>query len=241
MGPARPALLLLLLAACAQPAPRGDSAEGTRANGAPPPHPPAGPCADGPGFAACADIVQAAMMARSGAASRAGDTLRIRTDAGTTIPFVDDHTDGRELRFRYRRWIAPHRFHLLTRTHIEDTETLLVSAADGSQFSVFGDPVFSPDGRRMATASLDLEAGYQPNGIGVWRVREGMVQVEWGVTAGMRGAPRGRSGPTAPASASCATSARNPRRGRRCAPAPFCGSERMGCRCGTRSRRLPRS
>lgn len=63
----------------------------------------------------------------------------------------------------------------------ERSATLLVDLVTGHRTVTWAAPVPSPDGQRLAVASLDLEAGFNPNGLQVWRRGRDSLELEWEV------------------------------------------------------------
>lgn len=134
----------------------------------------------------CFAAVEAALMARSGGrVVRRGDTLRVRTDDGHTVPLVNDRTEGgRYVTYRYHGRVEPLAASLLAVGFYEGGTYVLVSDATGDQTHLIGAPLVAPDGSRFAALGLDLVAGYDPNGVQVWRVTEHGPRLEWGVMGG---------------------------------------------------------
>ena len=57
----------------------------------------------------------------------------------------------------------------------------LVNERNGSQCSVPGKPILSPDGKRFATSCVDLEARYNPNSLTIFRLDKDSCRVEYSV------------------------------------------------------------
>ena len=57
----------------------------------------------------------------------------------------------------------------------------LVNESNGSQCSVPGKPILSPDGKRFATSCVDLEAKYNPNSFTIYRFDKDSCRVEYSV------------------------------------------------------------
>jgi hypothetical protein len=74
--------------------------------------------------------------------------------------------------------------HLVQIDRYKGRSWLLVSARTTDQTPVLGRPVASPGRTRFAAAGLDLVAGYDPNGLQVWRMTEHGPQLEWGIDGG---------------------------------------------------------
>ncbi|MAV90721.1 MAG: hypothetical protein CL676_04825 [Bdellovibrionaceae bacterium] len=59
--------------------------------------------------------------------------------------------------------------YLIEVLYYEGTGFLLVQQDTGATYHLFSPPVFGPEKHQFATASMDLEAGYNPNGIQIWQ------------------------------------------------------------------------
>ena len=116
-----------------------------------------------------ADTVEArAFAAANGAAERRGDTLRIVGTGRVTAVLVDDTTEGDGYRIlRYDGRIAGSPFHGVRQGFHEGRGYLLVHERTARQVRVDARPVASPSGRWLATVSLDLEAAFDPNALGI--------------------------------------------------------------------------
>lgn len=118
-----------------------------------------------------------ALGCSGGLARRAGDTLFIRTGGGEKT-FVTDPTDAEQhVEYRYEGRIAS-RLHAIFVHGYESVGERLVDNEDGSEVSLPGPPVLSPDGNRLVAVSLSLDACESQSKIAIWPVREG------GITAG---------------------------------------------------------
>lgn len=134
----------------------------------------------------CVAAMEAELMARSaGRVARRGDTLRVRTDDGHTVPLVTDRTEGeRYVSYRYEGRVEPLAASLVSVHFYEGGTYVLVSDATGDQTHLIGPPLVAPDGSRFAALGLDLVAGYDPNGVQIWRVTEHGPRLEWGLMGG---------------------------------------------------------
>jgi hypothetical protein len=88
------------------------------------------------------------------------------------------------IRYRYHGFVEALDSHLVMVSFYEGGAYVLVSAQTGHQTHVLAPPVLSPDRKRFVAASLDLEAGHDPNGLQVWRVTEFGPRLEWGLDGG---------------------------------------------------------
>lgn len=143
-------------------------------------------CESAPETESCIPAVEAELMARSaGRVARRGDMLTMRTDDGRTIPLVNDRTEGeRFVGYRYQGRVEPLAGSLLSVHFYEGGAYVLVSDATGNQTHLIGPPLPAPDGSRFAALGLDLIAGYDPNGVQLWRVTEHGPRLEWGLMGG---------------------------------------------------------
>jgi len=112
---------------------------------------------------------------------REGDRLVVaRGGGGPPVVLQDDTTEGaRFVRHAYRAHLASIGAHLVELRHYEGSSYLLIDARSGAATPLSGPPVVSPDGRRFVTTSMDLEAGYDPNEIEIWRVTDSVRQLEF--------------------------------------------------------------
>ncbi len=62
-------------------------------------------------------------------------------------------------------------FYQFVVSHYEERENLLISAETGEKFLVWDYAFLSPDSQRFFVCSYDLEAGFAPNGMQVWKVK----------------------------------------------------------------------
>jgi hypothetical protein len=126
-----------------------------------------------------------ALAGLAGRVTRQGDTLRIRGAGSGVLALISDtSTADRTIVYRYCAFLPALDAHLVRVGFYEGGAYTLVDAASTDQTQLRGPPVVSPDGSRFATVSLDLEAGYDPNGVQVWRVTEYGPRFEWGIDGG---------------------------------------------------------
>jgi hypothetical protein len=78
-------------------------------------------------------------------------------------------------------------YHLVERTYYEGRDYLLINSSTGHRTALPDMPVISPGGRRILVASMDYEAGYQPNLLQVWRVTRDSLVREWELETGEYG------------------------------------------------------
>lgn len=176
-----------LLLACAVACTPGAGPSAAAPAPASPPDPYARCSAAEPAAAdACAARVEGELLAASaGGARRAGDTLYFRGRGGGALALGNDATEGeRFVRYRYRALLPEIAQHLVQVDFYEGGGWLLVDAVGTHQTHLLGPPVVAPGRGRFVATSVDLEAGYDPNGIQVWSMARGFPRLEWGLDGG---------------------------------------------------------
>ncbi|MES2733277.1 MAG: hypothetical protein V4714_16130 [Bacteroidota bacterium] len=78
---------------------------------------------------------------------------------------VDDYT-GYKLIYYH----SPVHFYQFSVSYYEEGENMLVNAETGEEFNVWNYAYLSPDHQRFIVCSYDLDAGFSPNGIQMWKV-----------------------------------------------------------------------
>lgn len=128
----------------------------------------------------CARAIEERQLPRAAGVSRRVDTLRLALAGGDTARFVDEGEEADVTRYSYQdRWPDPGYF-LLHVQYYEGSAYLLIDDSTGGRTRLPDWPLLSPDRRRLAVLSLDLEAGYVPNTLQVWALEEGRPELEWG-------------------------------------------------------------
>ena len=113
-------------------------------------------------------------------ARRAGDTLVVLLAEGQEARFVDRNIeDDTGVWHTYHGFLATVGYHVVHVLLYEGTGYQVVGHATGNMVPVHAPPVVSPDGRRFATASEDLESGYNPTAIQIWRLDPVAAVLEW--------------------------------------------------------------
>ncbi len=128
----------------------------------------------------CAQAVEAHQLDRSGGrASRLRGVLRLRLDNGRLFTIRDDTTRFGPTEYSFLGHLPKPDYFVLHAQFVEGNAIRLVNARTG--WSVFVDdlPVPSPDATRLVTASLALEAAFNPNRLAVWIVDADTIKREW--------------------------------------------------------------
>lgn len=134
----------------------------------------------------CIAQVEAREIAKTeGRVQRRGQRLTFRLGNGQTAEFVNDTSDsGSAKRHAYAGYLPSIRHHVVDVTYYEGGAVILLHEQTGATTDIQGFPAVAPGGRRIATASVDLIAGYDPNHIRVWRVTNTHLELEWGLDGG---------------------------------------------------------
>jgi hypothetical protein len=130
----------------------------------------------------CAQAVERARLAVPGAAAyRRDDRLLIRLGRGDTLMLTNspDSAGVAGASYSYVAHLRAVAHHLVEIQYYEGRAFLLISDRSGRRTVISGYPVISPDSSRIVTASVDLEAGYDPTEIAIWRVSADSLLPEW--------------------------------------------------------------
>lgn len=137
----------------------------------------------------CAQAIEAGEVAlryQSRVARCRPGTLCIKL-ATKTIEISDKATNtDQELSYSYIAFIPALKVHVLHTQLYEGIRFMVIHDDSGQTTDTMGYPVPSPDNKRFATRSMDMIAGYSPNGVEVWRSesgrfhREATFETEWG-------------------------------------------------------------
>jgi hypothetical protein len=110
-----------------------------------------------------------------------GDTLTIYLQNGASKKYINKlHEDET---YTYEG-ILPKTNYLLFHYEYRSGEVtgfLLVNGRNGSQCSIPGKPILSPDKKRFATSCVDLEAQYNPNSFSIYRFDKDSCRIEYSI------------------------------------------------------------
>lgn len=113
-------------------------------------------------------------------AVRHGDTLVLALSGGSTLRLVDDTTEGdRYVRYIYRGPLSGTRLHMIEAGFYESGVYLLVDDTTGHKTFVDDAPIASPNGTLVAVASMDMEAGYEPNRLTLYATSADSLSQVW--------------------------------------------------------------
>lgn len=140
-------------------------------------------CRDAPTAERCAKAIEKSQVA-SGRFRRIGDLLVVKIPNGRDVELRDapvekvgTNPDVAASRFAYVEFLASSGQHLVHVWGYEGTEFLLVDARTGTRTRLFGLPIPSPSGSRIACSLANLAVDMQ--GVEVWRrAKDGFVR-DW--------------------------------------------------------------
>jgi hypothetical protein len=132
-----------------------------------------------------------AIAGTNGTVSRAGGRLTIRVSHGKPLVFVDTLAEGdQHHRYLYKSWMQDLGVHDVESWFYEGGVHLVVFGKTGHVTIIPDRPISSPDKQRFAVASEDLEAGYDPNRLEIWRVSARGLTREFVLDGGRAWGPR---------------------------------------------------
>jgi len=120
----------------------------------------------------------AAIASFSNLVHRDKETLHLKLKTGDEKLLVDSPEPAEEMftKYRFLRYLPEQEVFLVSVSLYEGHQYLLISQETGMDTGTDGEPVFSPEGKRFFSASCDLVAGYQDNGIDVFAIDRGFMQ-----------------------------------------------------------------
>ena len=110
-----------------------------------------------------------------------GDTLTVYLRNGKIKRYINKQHEDETYSFK---GLITHTQYFLFRFEYRSGEVsgfLLVNDINGSQYSIPGKPLLSPDKKRFATSCVDLEAQYNPNSLTIYRIDKDSCRVEYSV------------------------------------------------------------
>lgn len=136
---------------------------------------------DHQGYDACvADIEKRVVAQSAGRVARNGASICIRPER-TDLVCLEASPENAEddfVAYTYLGQLAAPAVHVLRVTYYEGRAVLLVDAITGNRHNVSAVPVPSPDGERLAVASMDLDAAFDPNEFVIYRYDDGGLTQE---------------------------------------------------------------
>jgi hypothetical protein len=108
--------------------------------------------------------------AQTGRVLREAGVLRIVPRSGDTVALRDSIAPGDDyIRYVYAAHYSKLGVHVVRVQYYEGQSALLIADSTGRRTYVANLPLVAPDSARFAVVSFDLEAGYEPNLLEIWR------------------------------------------------------------------------
>lgn len=126
-------------------------------------------------------VVEENLLKKVKGATREGKILKFETDGG--IVTFTDRIPAEEGYAKY--YLVDHLrpvldfFYLIRVFGYEGNGYVLVNKKTGQTINLYGIPIFSSDGKRFIDTSLDLDAGYHPNLIRIYKLEDSKYANEW--------------------------------------------------------------
>jgi hypothetical protein len=129
------------------------------------------------------------LTSAGGRALRTGLRLTLRSRDRAVVLEDDCSSTESAVRHFFESHLADIGYFLVKADLYEGRAFLLVNDKTGDKTWLKGPPVVSPDNRRFVAASMDLEAGYIPNEIQVWRLEPPGPKLEYSANFGEQWGP----------------------------------------------------
>ncbi|QJR37185.1 hypothetical protein [Gemmatimonas groenlandica] len=111
------------------------------------------------------------LRATSGRVTRRAGKLVIRLASGRIVTLADTLANADHFhRFVYLKFLPARAVHVVATSFYEGGTYHVIHDRSGQDVTVPAEPLWSPDSAHFAIASSDLEAGYSPNVLELWRV-----------------------------------------------------------------------
>jgi len=63
--------------------------------------------------------------------------------------------------------------------YYESFDYILINQQNGNEFHLWNKPVVSPDNQHLLCSSVDIEAGFVPNGFQMWAIEKDSLKLQW--------------------------------------------------------------
>ncbi|WP_027360349.1 hypothetical protein [Desulforegula conservatrix] len=132
---------------------------------------------------------QANIKKASKIVSRKGEELELKAQTRTVV-LKNNLTEGESaVKYAFISHMKDIGYFLVLVGGWEGHEFLLVSVRAGNEISLEGRPIVSPDKKRLAASSIDLEAGYLSNSIQIWNIETSSPKIEFETDFGEKCGP----------------------------------------------------
>jgi len=129
----------------------------------------------------CAPSAESTALATAaGRIERRGTELRVRIPGRADLVLQNDPTEGeRYVHHRYLGVLPGLPYDIVERSYYEGGAYLAIHHTTGDTTVLDDLPLIAPGRARLLVASADLEAGYSPNRLTIYRVDPTGLRVEW--------------------------------------------------------------
>ena len=118
--------------------------------------------------------------------------LQLKLASGSSLTLTNSSRKDERLKVYWFMTYYPHMGYFLVQVRgWEGFAYLMINTSSGEILRLSGVPIVSRDLKRFVVTSMDLEAGYRPNRIAVFRFQDGGIEQEWSkdyVSSGPSGA-----------------------------------------------------
>ena len=116
----------------------------------------------------------------SGKVSRSDGDLHLKLSSGSLITLTNSKRDNERRKLYWFITYYQHTGYFLVQVRgWESLVYLMINASNGEILRISGIPIISRDLKRFVVTSLDLEAGYRPNRITIFRFEDEGIKQEW--------------------------------------------------------------
>lgn len=113
--------------------------------------------------------------------SRVGKELKFKI-LNNTLSILNDGDDETEDKYVFTFYFKKLHLYLVSVGKWEGSGSIIISETMGKIYHIDANPIFSPSMNRFATISWDMQAGYNPNRVQVWKVENGEIILDWDST-----------------------------------------------------------
>ncbi|MFA6273782.1 MAG: hypothetical protein WC662_01345 [Candidatus Paceibacterota bacterium] len=119
------------------------------------------------------------MLLESKIVSKNGECFEFKFENGTTDKLCDEKRSGDIIK-RYSFQFEKDGIISMNIDYYEGSGNVLINSKTGEKVFTFGNPVFSPNNKRIISSSADLEAGYGPNGLQMYSINDDTsIELKW--------------------------------------------------------------
>jgi len=111
---------------------------------------------------------------------RNNGVLQLKLASGSLVTLTNSNDDNERLKlYWFITYFEQNEYFLVQARGWEGFDYLMINAFNGQILHLSGIPIISRDRERFVVTSLDLEAGFRPNRISIFRFEDGGIIQEW--------------------------------------------------------------